>query len=341
MARRRLIGSLVLVALGVGLLANPLYVHSHSEHGGHVAFEAQSVSLEAGLARTTGEVRAVERLPAFERAVADRVLDGERVAVERADPPLWTTVLDEEWTYVGSQAAAGFYEPTVAVADSTTTVRLERVSDEAVLDRLDVTIPEDLRDTDHPRKVAVVGQESEQVVLVESFPQEAGTALETAVEEGSVTVENRNDGTAFGRLGDDWGFLLHDGAFYRVVVTDENEVALTLEPVAAETVAGEVESGITPIETLAPETRRAVAEAVASDGTYVVHGDEVDAEALFALEGTLVQADGRYYELRFHHDHGGWDLSGLTRTLLGTLGAICLFAGLWTGRRTWGGWLES
>lgn len=342
MVRRRLLGSLVLVALGIALLANPLYVHSHSERGGHVAFEAQSVPLEEGLARTTGEVRAVERLPTVERVLAERVLDGERVAVERDDPPLWATLLDEEWTYVGSQAAAEFYEPTVVVENGTTTVGLDPVSDEEVLDRLAVTIPEDLRDSDHPRKVAVVGQESEQVVLVESFPAEARADLETAVEEGAVSVANRNDESAFGRLGDDWPFVLHDGAFYRVqAATSGGAVELTLDPVAAETVVEQVESTIVSVETLAPENQRAVSEAVAIDGTYVAHGDEVDGEGLVALDGQLVRVDGQYYEIWFHHDHGGWDLSGPKRTVFGTLGAVCLFAGIWSGRRAWAGSPES
>ncbi|MFC6988879.1 hypothetical protein ACFQJD_09455 [Haloplanus sp. GCM10025708] len=207
----------------------PLYV-TQSADGGSVIVSVDRTSAADGAAGLSSEIDRIDDLPPVAGYAARRAAANGSFAVSRDAPPLVLQLLRDEWRYLGSAERVAVYRPTVTVGDEETTLELENRSLESVESDLEITPPGRLDERDHAKEVSWLDQQSDDVVEVGDFSEAREHRLRRAVENGSVTVPNRNDADAFTPLGGDVRFVVHDDRFYRATVENGTDVTLRLTP---------------------------------------------------------------------------------------------------------------
>lgn len=324
------------LVVAAALLANPLYV-THSGDGGDVIVSVDRTSPASGAADLSNDIDRADDLPPVARYAAKHAVENGSYTVASDGPPLTLQLLGDEWRYLGSVEQVAVYRTTVTVGENETTLELENRSLDSVESELGLTPPGRLAETDHAKEVSWLRQQSDDVVVVGEFPAQWELRLETAVENGSVTVANGNGADAFAPLGEDVRFVVHDDRFYRVAVGgDPQTTALRLTPERDETVLSETNVSVVESGDLSPETRRVVDDAIAAGGSTQVRRDEVNVEELHRIEGQLLRHEGSYYVLRRGHSDD-FSLVPLFRMVLTGAGlvfaAVGLVVGAWARRR--------
>lgn len=318
------------VLVGVGLLANPLYLHAPSGEGS-ILLSADRTSPASGAATLAGDTAAVEDLPPVARVAAGRALANGSFSVARDGPPLLLELFAGEWRYLAAGRPGAVYRTTVNVGENATTLTLANVSLGDVTDDLGVTPPEELAESESPKVVFWLAQQSDAVVVTEAFEPTARQHLETAVEAGRVTVANGNDRTAFRPLAGEVRLLADDDRFHRVAVrTAYARVALEVTPVDNRTGLAGTNATVVAAGDLPPDVRGPVLEAITGDGARASH-DEVNATRLETVRGRLIRHEGAYYLLRIGHADS-FGFVGLLRTALTGLGVVAVLVGLGVGR---------
>lgn len=318
----------VLLLVGIGLLANPLYLHSPPDQG----------SLLVGADRTAPADGAADLSPAIERSddlqpiaryAARHAFANGSFTVDRSAPPLALQLFASQWRYLGSQRQTAVYRTTVTVEENVSTLRVANVSLHAVEAELGVTPPGRLNETDHPKEIAWLAHQSDAVVVIGEFASPWEQRLDTVIDRGRLTISNGNNASTFRPLGDRVQFIAHENQFYRVTLNETDaEITLTMTSVRNRTALSETNVSVVAATGLPSDVRPVVLEAIAADDGYVrTSHEDINTSRLGTLQERLIRHEGAYYVLRRGHTDD-FDLTPLFRLILTGLGIIAVLIGL-------------
>lgn len=326
--------AVALLAVSALLLANPLYLQD--DDPGSQTVHVEETTLARGVAQLTAHVEEVDDLPVVARYAARRYLSNGSFPVARDGPPLALQVLGQDGHYLASIRREQVFDPSVSTGPNGTVLELDEVPVAAVEERVGQPPPAGLEENQTARRIAVLADDSEAVVLAGQFRGDWEMRLEGAVTGGGVTVPNGNDASTLGPLGDEVGFVVVEGAALRANVTETGErVRLDLRPVTNETLLSATDVEVVRVASLPPGARDVVRTALTSENGYTrFSAEEVEEGALSRERSMLLRDAGTYYVL--HRGHVD-DISFLpvVRAALALLGVLVGLAGLAVLYRQW------
>jgi len=320
--------AVILLLVAVGLLANPLYLHSPPNRGS-LLIGADRTAPADGAATLSPAVTQSDDLQPVARSAARRALANGSFTVERTGPPLALQLFTNEWRYLASQHPTAVYRTSVTVEENVTTLRAENVSLQAVEAEVGVTPPGQLNETDNAKEIVRLARQSETVVVAEEFESPWRQRLGTALKRGHVSVPNGNSATTFHPLDDQVQFIAHRDRFYRATLDETDaDIALTMTPTSNRTALSDTDVSVVTASDLPADVRPVILEAIAADEGYAsASHEEINTSRLQTVQSQLIRHDGAYYVLRRGHVDNV-DLTPLFRRILTGLGLIVILLGL-------------
>ena len=235
-----------ILVIGLGLMANPIYLTAAPDRGS-LLIGTDRIPPAEGAAMLSPAAERQDDLQPVARYAARRALENGSITLNRSGPPLALQLFASKWRYLGSQQRTAVYRPTVEVGARSTTLRVKNVSLKTVESELGLTPPGRLNETDHPKEVAWLTHESDDVVGVGEFGRPWETRLERAIERGELTVPNGNNASMLHPLGSDVHFIVREDRFHRVALEETGtNVRLKVRSVSNETALAERTSPLWP-----------------------------------------------------------------------------------------------